>query len=74
MLEQSHPLYSNDDTAIYSTLNVPTVDVGQLVYFCASVFWRASVTNWLSSGHKYKSINLGKKYQEEISTVFARRS
>jgi len=66
MLEQSQPLYTSSDLAIYCGSHIPEVNVEQLVYFCISVFWRASVKDWWSSGHKYESINLGTKYQEEI--------
>jgi hypothetical protein len=31
-----------------------------------SVFWRASVCDWESSGEKYHAISLGTKYQEQI--------
>jgi hypothetical protein len=42
------------------------MDIERTVYFCVSVFWRASVRRWESSGQRYEGIRLGPKYQEEI--------
>ncbi len=66
MLEQSIPVGIDSDSRIYSAPSVSGVSVDSLVYFCASVFWRASVVDWWSSGRKYEQISLGDRYQEEI--------
>ena len=42
------------------------MNIEKIGYFCVSVFWRASVCDWESSGEKYEAINLGAKYQEQI--------
>ena len=54
------------DYALYAASGAPDIDVDKLVHFCASVFWRAAVRDWIVEGEKYEAISLGKKYQEEI--------
>jgi hypothetical protein len=66
LLQGSKPVYSDSDVEIYSASEVPGVRIDRLVYFAASVFWRASVVDWWSSGQRYQSIELGSKYQEEL--------
>jgi hypothetical protein len=66
LLRQSSPLHSDKDLTIYGASSVPGVSIDKLVYFCMSVFWRASVGDWESSGEKYHAISLGTKYQEQI--------
>ena len=48
---------------VYHAANVPGVDISALMYFAASIFWRASVHKW----RECKQINLG-PYQEELRT------
>ena len=66
LLEQSTPVGIDSDTRIYSASSLEGVRVESLVYFCTSVFWRASVVDWWSSGRKFEQISLGDRYQEEI--------
>jgi|SRR5271157_1464234 len=66
LLEQSKPIHAGDRTTIYCASSVSGVSIEQIVYFCMSVFWRASVRDWESSGKKYRMISLGTKYQEQI--------
>jgi hypothetical protein len=42
-LSLCQPIASTDDTAIYRADDCIDVDVNQLIYFAASIFWRASV-------------------------------
>jgi hypothetical protein len=60
------PVDSNPEFALYEGSGAPEIDVEKLVYFCASVFWRASVRDWVVEGEKYEAISLGKKYGEDI--------
>jgi hypothetical protein len=62
LLEQSSPIHADDECKIHNALSVPGLNVGKIVYFCVSVFWRAAVREWESSGKKYAGISLGKKY------------
>jgi len=66
LLERSSPVHADAEALIYSAATVPGLDVESLSYFCASVMWRAGVTNWQASGRKYESISLGKQYQEQL--------
>jgi hypothetical protein len=66
LLRQSTPLHSDEHFTIYCASSVPQLSIDRLVYFCMSVFWRASVCDWESSGEKYRAIRLGTKYQEQI--------
>jgi hypothetical protein len=66
LLRQSAPLHSEKDFTIYCASSVPGVSIEKLTYFCISVFWRAAVCDWESSGETYHAIRLGTKYQEQI--------
>jgi hypothetical protein len=60
------PIETTDGFEAYSASSVPAVDIGRLVYFCMSLFWRAAVRDWYVGGQKYEAISLGKRYQEKI--------
>jgi hypothetical protein len=66
LLRDSVPLHSNENLRIYNAATVPGVSIEKLVYFCISVFWRASVCDWESSGEKYRTISVGTKDQEPV--------
>jgi hypothetical protein len=66
ILRESAPVVQDPEMLVYSASELPPIDVGQLVYFCSSVFWRASVRGWSLFGEKFEPINLGNKYQEEL--------
>ena len=51
---------------IYDASANVAIRIDRLVYFCTSVFWRASVGPWYSSGQRYQGISLGNQYQEQI--------
>jgi hypothetical protein len=65
-LESINPSEVDAKIQTYSALLVPTIDIGRLVYFSTSVFWRASVQDWYVEGLRYTAIRLGEKYQEQI--------
>jgi hypothetical protein len=50
----------------YSAANTPTVDRAKIAYFALSIFWRASIHRWQQESGEKVSIELGKKYNEEI--------
>lgn len=62
-LQDRTPLHSEPDVRVYSAV---ATEIAQLVYFCLSVIWRASVVDWWCRGEKYEAIRLGHMYQEEI--------
>jgi hypothetical protein len=66
ILRQSAPVIEQPEVLAYSASEFPAIDVGQLVYFCTSVFWRASVREWSIFGERFSPIHLGIRYQEEI--------
>lgn len=66
MSSGANPIDTADNDLVYSAPSDPNINTDQLVYFCISVFWRASVRDWIASGQKYEAISLGKTYQEQI--------
>jgi hypothetical protein len=66
-LEQSRPEYDDGEKlTVYSAAKVLDIDVEKLVYFAASVFWRASIHSWKSAGYKLNSPRLGRTYEEQF--------
>lgn len=51
---------------VYSSLAVPGVDIDKLIYFGASIFWRASVADWSMGGRPVPLIHLGRTYDEQF--------
>jgi hypothetical protein len=62
VLKNSAPLGRTQSGLIFSGTELQDVDIGQLCYFAASVFWRASVHRW--GGEEY--IDLGPVYAEQF--------
>jgi hypothetical protein len=50
----------------YSVAQTPGIDRAKIAYFAFSIFWRASVHTWTQESGERISIELGKKYNEEI--------
>jgi hypothetical protein len=57
-LSASKPIAENSDVRIYLARDVPELKIEQVVYFGASVFWRAAVRRWSRTPGDY--IELGK--------------
>ena len=66
ILERCVPIGEENDETIYSASSDPVIGIDQLVYFCSSVVWRASIRDWYSSGKRYEAICLGNTYREQI--------
>ena len=66
IIERCPPIGDAANGRIYSASCNPDINTGQLVFFCTSVFWRASVRDWIASSQKYEAICLGNAYQEQI--------
>lgn len=64
-LEQSVPIYTDNDGSIVYSASASGLDIDRLVYFCTSVCWRASVCDWQLSGRTYSALSLG-RYEEQI--------
>lgn len=46
LLSQSVPLYAEGDRRLYACAQSPTINLEKMVYFAASVFWRAGAHQW----------------------------
>jgi hypothetical protein len=51
---------------VYSSLAIPGIDIEKLIYFGASIIWRASVADWSMGGKPVRLVQLGKAYEEEF--------
>jgi hypothetical protein len=67
------PLKSDTTGDLVSTTGIPAIDVDKIVYFAASVFWRASVIDWPIHGKLVPQINLG-DLQRELADYLLGRS
>jgi hypothetical protein len=51
---------------LFAADRIPCIDCSALIYFAASVFWRASAHQWHFGRHRVKRSPLGPKYEEEF--------
>ena len=61
-LQATSPKYENNGVKVYSGSNVPGISSDRLVYFAASIFWRAAVHTWRHE-NKFHHMELG-PYEE----------
>lgn len=61
-LQASAPIDPNPELVVYRS---QPKDFNQLVYFCLSVIWRASLCDWECRGHIFRHLELG-PYQDQI--------
>ena len=66
LLNQAAPVHAGEEETIYSAYSVRGLEIDPLIYFCASVVWRASVVDWWASERKYEHVELGDRYQDTI--------
>ena len=66
LLQRAAPIHVDEENTIFNAASVAGMEIEKAVYFCVSVFWRAAVRSWESSGQRYGGIRFGPKYQEEI--------
>jgi len=66
MLNNIPAQQSGKNFAAFSASGTPDIDREKIAYFAISVFWRASVHTWEQESGELVSIDLGKKYNEEI--------
>jgi hypothetical protein len=59
MLRTVSPMKSDSIGDLVSTAGIGGIDVGKIAYFAASVFWRASVSDWPIRGQITPQITLG---------------
>jgi len=46
LLQQEKPVGTQGEVSIFALSTIPSVEIEQLLYFAASIFWRAAVTDW----------------------------
>lgn len=61
-LKNARPIHHAKDFSAFSGRTISTVEMDPLVYFAASVFWRATAHDW---GRAENRLNFG-RYQEEF--------
>ena len=64
-LRLATPVWSKPGTSYFAARSIRSIDINKLVYFAASVLWRASIHTWRFSGQTVR-IYLGKRYEEEF--------
>ena len=71
-VQSKPPSYSKPGFSIYDTSGLAGVDQHQLVYFSASIFWRASIKDWylVETGPK---LGLG-PYEEQLRLFLLAKS
>lgn len=64
LIDAARPVMGNG-LKVYSALTIPQIDIEKLVYFAASVIWRAAIHNWKSGKDSIRRLLLG-KYADEL--------
>jgi hypothetical protein len=65
-LRTASPILSGPKGGAYNASQVQEIEIEKLVYFAASVIWRASLKQWRIQKQMYEPIRLGSRYQEEF--------
>jgi hypothetical protein len=60
------PVLASPQMKLFAAGRIPSIDCSSLIYFAASVFWRASAHRWHFGKHAVKQSPLGAKYEEEF--------
>jgi hypothetical protein len=66
MLNAIAPTQNSVKSKVYSAAHTPTLDRAKIAYFALSIFWRASIHTWKEESGERVTIELGKKYNEEL--------
>jgi hypothetical protein len=66
LLKIAKPILSGPEGGAYDASQIPEIDIEKLVYFSASVIWRASLRQWRIQRQTYKPIQIGGQCQEEL--------
>jgi hypothetical protein len=65
LLGKAPPVYERGGTKLIAAAAIPEISVSKLVYFAASVFWRAGVQTWKIPVGEAR-IELGNPYEEQF--------
>jgi hypothetical protein len=66
LLRQATPVRTQQGASFFTLNTVPTVDNEQLLYFAASIFWRAAVTDWETPVGHYTKLAIEPAVVEEL--------
>jgi len=66
LLRQATPAGIQGGVSYFALNTVPTVDKEQLLYFAASIFWRAAVTDWETPAGHYTKLAIEPAVVEEL--------
>jgi len=67
LLQGATPVNTNGATSVFNARSLTGVDVDRLLYFAASIFWRAGIANWATKFADAPKIDL----RPEIMAKFA---
>jgi hypothetical protein len=66
LLKMHEPILAGPQGGAYNALKIPGIDIEKLVYFSASVIWRASLRQWRIQKETYEPIQVGAEHQEQL--------
>jgi len=65
-IQEKSPLIQDGNLKVYACRDIESIEYLKLVYFAASIFWRASLQTWNHDGKVKSFITLGRKYEEQF--------
>lgn len=66
LLRQTTPVGTKDGASFFTLDKIATVDQGKLLYFAASVFWRAAVADWETPLGHYSKLAIAPSIIESL--------
>ena len=66
ILHKATPLYTGDRVSLFAAQFISEIRSDQLLYFAASVFWRAAVHEWHHGDHALRPMVIGTAYEEGL--------
>jgi len=66
LLRQSQPSNSTAETSVYEATSIAALEVDRLVYFAASILWRAGITAWTTKFADAPKIDLPPPLSTEL--------
>lgn len=65
-LKTATPILFGPNGGAFDASKIPEIDIDKLVYFSASVIWRASLRQWRVQKQTYDPVQIGSEYQEQF--------
>jgi hypothetical protein len=66
LLKTHEPIFAGPQGGAYDASKIPGIDIDKLVYFGASVIWRASLRQWRIQKETYQPIPIAAEVQDEL--------